>query len=108
MKRSGKQFAYRVERDENTVKIGSAVRPYRLPLTPKGHQWAVGDDVMYVQHTAAGWMPTSITGTITAFIVDGRQRKACIEWHKETQIATTIALQRLRPLSLVYDTSSRH
>lgn len=108
MRRSGKQFVYRVERDENTVKLGAAARPYKLPRTPRGHKWAVGDEVVYVQRTAAGWMPTSLTGTITAFIVDGRQRKACVEWHKDTEITPTIALQRLRPFCLLYDHPSCH
>lgn len=103
MKRSGKQFVYRVDNGENAVNFKTVYRPYKLPATPRYYKWAVGQKVVYVQCTAAGWMPTSIVGTIIGFIKDGRQRKAQMEWHVETDIAPTISLQRIRPFSLIYD-----
>lgn len=108
MKRSGKQFVYRVESDVNTVKFKTVPPPYKLPRTPRHHQWTEGEVVVYIQCTSAGWMPTSLTGTITAFSQDGKQRKACVEWHKPTNIAPTISLQRLRPFSLLYDEPLSH
>lgn len=103
MKRSGKQFVYRVDNGENSVNFRTVYRSYKLPPTPPHYKWAVGQQVVYVQYTAAGWMPTSIIGTIVGFIKDGRQRKAQMKWHVDTDIAPTISLQRLRPFSLIYD-----
>lgn len=103
MKRNGKQFVYRVDDGTNAVKFQAGYRPYRLPRTPRHHEWAVGQQVVYVQCTAAGWMPSSIVGTIVGFDESGRSRKAQVRWHSATDIAPTISLQRLRPFSLIYD-----
>jgi hypothetical protein len=55
-------------------------------------------------------MPTSLLGTITAIVKDGRQSKARIVWHAETKVALIIGFQRLRPFLLVHDflSSSNH
>ena len=101
MQRFGKQFVYRVDDGKNAVKCGTGYRPYKLPRTPRNHEWLPGQDVVYVQRTAAGWMPSSIVGTIEGFDANGRARKARVRWHSATDIAPTISLQRLRPLSLI-------
>jgi hypothetical protein len=46
-------------------------------------------------------MPSSLVGTIESFDARGRARKARVRWHSATDIASTISLQRLRPLSLI-------
>lgn len=101
MQRFGKRFVYRVDDGKDAVKCGTGYRPYKLPRTPRNHEWLVGQDVVYVQRTAAGWMPSSIVGTIEGFDASGRARKARVRWHSATNIACTISLQRLRPLSLI-------
>lgn len=103
MKRNGRQFVYRVDDGKDAVKIETVYRPYHLPRTPRHYKWAIGEQAVYVQCTAAGWMASSIIGTIIGFVQDGRQRKAQMKWHVDTDIAPTISLQRLRPFSLIYD-----
>ena len=101
MQRFGKRFVYTVDDGKDAVKCGAGYRPYKLPRTPRNHEWLPGQDVVYVQRTAAGWMPSSIVGTIEGFDASGRARKAQVRWHSATDIACTISLQRLRPLSLI-------
>lgn len=103
MRRFGKEFAYKVDDGKNAVKCGTGYRPYKLPRTPRNHEWLPGQDVVYVQRTAAGWMPSSIVGTIESFDDSGACRRAVIRWHSPTKVACTISLQRLRPLSLIRD-----
>lgn len=102
MRRSGKQFVYRVEDGQGSVKKWSASR-YSVPRTPKNHEWLPGQEVVYIQPTAAGWMPTSLVGTIIDLLSDGRSRKAIVRWHADTLIAPTISFQRLRPRQLIHD-----
>ncbi len=109
MQRNGRQFVYAVDDGRKAEKLGTA--SFRaLPKTPVSHMWEVGQTVVYVQCTAAGWMPTSLLGTITAIVKDGRQSKARIVWHAETKVALIIGFQRLRPFLLVHDflSSSTH
>jgi hypothetical protein len=101
MRQFGKRFAYKVDDGKDAVKCGAGYRPYKLPRTPRNHEWLPGQDVVYVQRTAAGWMPSSIVGTIEGFDASGRAKKAQVRWHSTTDIAPTISLQRLRPLSLI-------
>ena len=101
MRQFGKQFVYTVDDGKKAVKCGAGYRPFKLPRTPRNHEWLPGQDVVYVQRTAAGWMPSSIVGTIEGFDESGRSRKAQVRWHSATDIAPTISLQRLRPLSLI-------
>jgi hypothetical protein len=102
MQRNGRQFVYAVDDGRKAEKLGTA--SFRaLPKTPVSHMWEVGQTVVYVQPTAAGWMPTSLLGTITAIVKDGRQSKAHIVWHAETKVAPIIGFQRLRPFLLVHD-----
>ena len=101
MRQFGKRFAYKVDDGKDAVKCGAGYRPYKLPCTPRNHEWLPGQDVVYVQRTAAGWMPSSIVGTIEGFDASGRAKKAQVRWHSTTDIAPTISLQRLRPLSLI-------
>lgn len=101
MQRFGKRFVYLVDDGKDAVKCGTGYRPYKLPRTPRNHEWLIGQDVVYVQRTAAGWMPSSIVGTIEGFDASGRARKARVRWHSATNITPTISLQRLRPLSLI-------
>ena len=101
MRQFGKQFVYKVDDGKDAVKCGAGYRPYKLPRTPRNHEWLPGQQVVYVQRTAAGWMPSSIVGTIEGFDASGRARKAQVRWHSTTDIAPTISLQRLRPLSLI-------
>ena len=101
MRQFGKRFAYKVDDGKDAVKCGAGYRPYKLPRTPRNHEWLLGQQVVYVQCTAAGWMPSSIVGTIEGFDASGRARKAQVRWHSTTDIAPTISLQRLRPLSLI-------
>ena len=101
MRQFGKRFVYTVDDGRNAVKIGTGYRPYKLPHTPRNHEWLLNEQVVYVQRTAAGWMPSSIVGTIVGFDESGRSRKAQVRWHSVTDIAPTISLQRLRPLSLI-------
>ena len=101
MRQFGKRFAYKVDDGKDAVKCGAGYRPYKLPRTPRNHEWLPGQDVVYVQRTAAGWMPSSIIGTIEGFDASGRARKAQVRWHSTTDIAPTISLQRLRPLCLI-------
>ena len=101
MRQFGKRFAYKVDDGKDAVKCGAGYRPYKLPRTPRNHEWLPGQQVVYVQCTAAGWMPSSIVGTIEGFDASGRARKAQVRWHSTTDIAPTISLQRLRPLSLI-------
>lgn len=96
MRRLGKSFAFKVDNGADAVKSWSEHRPYKLPRTPSNHEWAIGQQVVYVQQTAAGWMPTSITGTIVGF-AEGRPRKAEIRWDHPTRISGAISFQRLRP-----------
>lgn len=103
MRQFGKQFVYKVDDGRKAVKCGTGYRPYHLPLTPKNHAWTIGQEVVYIQCTAAGWMPSSIVGTIEGFDKSGRCRKAQVRWHSATDIAPTISLQRLRPLSLIHE-----
>jgi hypothetical protein len=109
MQRNGRQFVYAVDDGRKAEKLGTA--SFRaLPKTPVSHMWEVGQTVVYVQCTAAGWMPTSLLGTIAAIVKDGRQAKARIVWHAETKVAPIIGFQRLRPFLLVHDflSSSNH
>jgi hypothetical protein len=101
MQRFGKRFVYAVDDGKDAVKCGTGYRPYKLPRTPRNHEWLVGQQVVYVQRTTAGWMPSSIIGTIEGFDAIGGARKAVVRWHSATNIACTISLQRLRPLSLI-------
>lgn len=101
MRQFGKRFAYKVDDGKDAVKCGAGYRPYKLPRTPRNHEWLPGQQVVYVQRTTAGWMPSSIVGTIEGFDASGRARKAQVRWHSTTDIAPTISLQRLRPLSLI-------
>jgi len=101
MRQFGKRFVYRVDDGKDAVKCGAGYRPYKLPRTPRNHEWLPGQDVVYVQRTAAGWMPSSIIGTIVGFDESARAKKAIVRWHSATDIAPTISLQRLRPLSLI-------
>jgi len=109
MQRNGRQFVYPVDDGRKAEKLGTASFK-ALPKTPVSHTWEVGQTVVYVQCTAAGWMPTSLLGTIAAIIKDGRQNKARIIWHSETKVAPMISFQRLRPFLLVHDffSSSNH
>jgi len=102
MQRFGKQFVYLVDDGKDAVKCGTGYRPYKLPRTPRNHEWLPGQHVVYVQRTAAGWMPSSVVGTIEGFDESGRSRKARVRWHSATNIAPTISLQRLRPLALIH------
>jgi hypothetical protein len=102
MQRNGRQFVYAVDDGRKAEKLGTA--SFRaLPKTPVSHTWEVGQTVVYVQPTAAGWMPTSLLGTIAAIVKDGRQSKARIIWHAETKVAPIIGFQRLRPFLLIHD-----
>jgi hypothetical protein len=101
MRQFGKRFAYKVDDGKDAVTCGAGYRPYKLPRTPRNHEWLPGQQVVYVQRTAAGWMPSSIVGTIEGFDASGRARKAQVRWHSATDIAPTISLQRLRPLCLI-------
>lgn len=96
MRRFGKSFVFKVDNGEDAVKPWLEHRPYQLPRTPSKHEWAIGQRVVYVQQTAAGWMPTSITGTIVGFVAS-KPRKAQVRWHQSTRISSTISFQRLRP-----------
>ena len=108
MRQFGKRFAYKVDDGKDAVKCGAGYRPYKLPRTPRNHEWLPGQQVVYVQCTAAGWMPSSIVGTIEGFDASGRARKAQVRWHSTTDIAPTISLQRLRPLSLINNAFPDH
>ena len=108
MRQFGKRFAYKVDDGKDAVKCGAGYRPYKLPRTPRNHEWLPGQQVVYVQRTAAGWMPSSIVGTIEGFDASGRARKAQVRWHSTTDIAPTISLQRLRPLSLINNAFPDH
>ena len=103
MRQFGKRFVYGVDNGKKAVKIGTGYRPYKLPRTPRNHEWSIDEQVVYVERTAAGWLPSSIVGTIVGFDESGRSRKAQVRWHSATNIAPTISLQRLRPLSLIDD-----
>lgn len=100
MRISGKQFVYRVENGQNPVNNFSAPRNFRLSRTPRNYEWTPGQTVVYVQPTAAGWMPTSLVGTLIGFVYDSSKRKAVVIWHDDTHIAPTISFQRIRPISL--------
>jgi hypothetical protein len=102
MQHKGKQFVYPVDDGRKAEKLGTASFK-ALPRTPVSHTWEVGQTVVYVQCTAAGWMPTSLLGTIAAIVKDGRQSKARIVWHSETKVGLMISFQRLRPFLLVHD-----
>ena len=102
MQHKGKQFVYPVDDGRKAEKLGAASFK-KLPTTPVSHTWEVGQTVVYVQCTAAGWMPTSLVGTIGAIVKDGRQSKARIVWHAETKMGPIISFQRLRPFLLVHD-----
>lgn len=102
MKSYGKQFVYRVEDGKKTVKRASDYRPYWLPRTPRNYEWKPGEDVVYIQPTAAGWMATSIIGTLIGFVEQAGKRKAVVIWHAPTEISPTISMQRLRPASLFH------
>jgi len=102
MQRKGRQFVYLVDEGRKAEKLGTASFK-ALPKTPVSHTWEVGQTVVYIQPTAAGWMPTNLIGTIAAIIKDGRQNKARIIWHSETKVAPMISFQRLRPFLLVHD-----
>lgn len=108
MRQFGKRFVYKVDDGKDAVKCGAGYRPYKLPRTPRNHEWLPGQQVVYVQCTAAGWMPSSIVGTIEGFDASGRARKAQVRWHSATDIAPTISLQRLRPLSLINNAFPDH
>ena len=101
MRQFGKRFVYTVDDGKKAVKCGTVYRPYKLPRTPRSHEWSIDEQVVYVQRTAAGWMPSSIIGTIVGFDESGRSRKAQVRWHSATDIAPTISLQRIRPLALI-------
>ena len=102
MQHKGRQFVYPVDDGRKAEKLGTASFK-ALPKTPVSHTWEVGQTVIYIQPTAAGWMPTSLLGTIAAIVKDGRQTKARIVWHSETKVAPMISFQRLRPFLLVHD-----
>lgn len=102
MKSFGKQFVYRVDDGKKAVINTSDYRPYQLPRTPRKYQWQPGEEVVYIQPTAAGWMATSIIGTLIGFVEQGNRRKAVVIWHEETEISPTISVQRLRPVSLIH------
>lgn len=106
MRQFGKRFAYKVDEGKNAVSSMAGYRPYKLPRTPSNHEWLVGQRAVYVQPTAAGWMPTSIVGTIIGFVKDGRQCKAQMLWPDNICLASTISLQRLRPFFLIHGHSS--
>lgn len=102
MKSYGKQFVYRVDDGKKAVINASDYRPYWLPRTPRKYEWEPGEEVVYIQPTAAGWMATSIIGTLIGFVEQGNRRKAVVIWHETTDISPTISMQRLRPASLFY------
>lgn len=102
MKSYGKQFVYRVDDGKKAVINASDYRPYWLPRTPRKYEWEPGEEVVYIQPTAAGWMATSIIGTLIGFVEQGNRRKAVVIWHEATDISPTISMQRLRPASLFY------
>ena len=102
MQRKGRQFVYPVDDGRKAEKLGAASFK-KLPTTPRSFSWEVGQTVVYVQPTAAGWMPTSLLGTIAAIVKDGRQTKARIVWHAETKVGPIIGFQRLRPFLLIHD-----
>jgi len=102
MQHKGRQFVYPVDDGRKAEKLGAASFR-KLPSTPTPHTWDTGQTVVYVQPTAAGWMPTSLIGTIAAIVKDGKQTKARIIWHAETKVAPIIGFQRLRPFLLVHD-----
>jgi len=102
MQRKGKQFVYPVDDGRKAEKLGAASFK-KLPTTPRSFSWEVGQTVVYAQPTAAGWMATSLMGTIEALVKDNGRTKARIIWHGETKVATMIGLQRLRPFLLVHD-----
>jgi len=102
MRSKGRQFVYPVDDGRKAEKLGTASFK-ALPKTPVSHTWEVGQTVVYVQPTAAGWMPTSLIGTIAAMVKDGRQTKARVVWHSETKVAPIIGFQRLRPFLIVHD-----
>jgi hypothetical protein len=98
----GKQFVYKVDDGKKAVIKATERRPFQLPRTPRNYQWRPGEEVIYVQPTAAGWMLTSIVGTLIGFVFNGGKKRAVVIWHSETKIAPTISLQRLRPASLFH------
>lgn len=102
MRKYGKHFVYRVDDGKKAVINASDYRPYWLPRTPRSHEWQPGEEVVYIQPTAAGWMATSIIGTLIGFVYQGQRRKAVVIWHADTEISPTISLQRLRPASLFH------
>ena len=102
MKSYGKQFVYRVDDGRKAVIKTSDYRPYWLPRTPRRYQWEPGEEVVYIQPTAAGWMATSLIGTLIGFVEQGKRRKAVVIWHDETEISPTISMQRLRPAALFH------
>jgi hypothetical protein len=102
MQHKGRQFVYPVDNGRKAEKLGTASFK-ALPKTPRSFSWEVGQTVVYIQPTAAGWMPTSLLGTIAAIVKDGRQSKARIVWHAETKVGPIIGFQRLRPFLLVHD-----
>ena len=98
----GRQFVYKVDDGKKAVKNATEHRPFQLPRTPRNHEWRPGEEVVYVQPTAAGWMLTSVVGTLIGFVFNGGKKRAVVIWHSETKISPTIGLQRLRPASLFH------
>ena len=85
-----------------TIIENSDCRPYWLPRTPCKYRWRPGEEVIYIQPTSAGWMATSLIGTLIGFVKQGSRRKAVVIWHEKTEVSPTISMQRLRPVALFH------
>lgn len=80
---------------------GWIARRHYLPPSPKGYEWTVGEPVVMVQWTAAGWMATGLQGLLEGLEQRNGRRMAKVEWSNGGRISAIVPLQRIRPLWLV-------
>lgn len=98
-----KQFVRAVDDGEKAEILRPASRRYTLRRSPQDYDWTPGERVALVAFTGAGLVPTAIYGTFQGFTKGSNGRKAAmVQWEQEDAlVSSTVAIQRLRPISLL-------
>ena len=75
---------------------------HKLPQLPKNYAWTIGERVVLVSFTGAGVVPSSVFGTFQGFVKSNGRKAAMVTWDREDSVvSSTVAIQRIRPITLV-------
>lgn len=97
-----RQFGKKVEDGETPEILRPVSRRYKIGRSPRDHEWTPGEPVVLVSLTGAGIVPTSIFGIFQGFTTVNGRKAAMVCWEQKAPcVSSTVAVQRIRPVSLI-------